>query len=66
VFGLCSAVLLCNAPATEREVNTFRTAFDFTAALRFWLKLAFRSRLNVALGFEFNVALRLAAGFGLP
>jgi hypothetical protein len=57
---------LRNAPATEREFNAFRTAFDLTFAIRFWLKLAFRSRLNVAPRFAFNAAARLAARLGLP
>src|SRR6267378_444676 len=64
VFGLCSAVLLRNAPATAREFNAFRTALDLTLALR--LKLAFRPGLSVALRFALNVAARPAARFGCP
>jgi hypothetical protein len=61
---LWSAVLLRNAPATEREFNEFRTAFDLIAA-PLWLKAAFRG-LNVALRFAFNAAPRLTARFVLP
>jgi hypothetical protein len=56
--GLRSAVLLCNAPATEREFNTFRTARDLTFALRF--------PLTAALRLAFNPAPRPAAGFEPP
>jgi len=31
-FGLRSAVRLCNAPATAREFNALRTAFDRAVA----------------------------------
>jgi hypothetical protein len=55
---------LCNAPATAREFNVFRTAFDLTAALGFWLRAA--RFLKVALRFEFSAAARLAARPGLP
>jgi hypothetical protein len=65
-LALRSAARLCSAPATARELNAFRTAFDLAAATRFWLAAALRLRLKLALRFEFNGAARLAARPGLP
>jgi hypothetical protein len=58
---------LCNAPATAREFNAFRTAFDLAVAFRFWLRTAVvRFLLTAALRLELNAAARLAARPGLP
>ena len=60
------AVLLRNAPAIAFEFIAFCTAADFAVALRFWLRVAVRSRPSLAVRFAFNAALRLAARYGLP
>jgi len=48
-----------------REFNALCTAADLAVALRFWPKVAFRSRPTAAARFAFNAA-RLAARFEWP
>src|SRR5450756_1067090 len=60
VTGLLNALLLLNAPATERDFNVLRTALDLTFAFSFALDVAFSFALDVAFSFfALRVAFRL-------
>src|SRR5450759_2079001 len=60
VTGLLNALLLLNAPATERDFNVLRTALDLTFAFSFALDVAFSFALEVAFSFfALRVAFRL-------
>src|SRR5665811_2339836 len=56
VTGLLNALLLLNAPATERDFNVLRTALDLTFAFSFALDVAFSFALDVAFSFALDVA----------
>jgi hypothetical protein len=57
VLELLNALVLRNAPATERELNVFCTALDLTFALRVALGVMFRDALLVAVRLELVSAL---------
>jgi len=62
VLGLCSAVLLCKAPANARELNTCCTARVLSAAF-LWLTAAFRGLSAAPPRVTFTAAARLTARF---
>src|SRR5450756_1496464 len=62
VFRSRNALLLLNAPATERDFNVLRTALDLTFAFSFALGVAFSFALDVAFSF---FTLRVAFSFAL-
>src|ERR1039458_3480416 len=65
VLGLLNALLLRNAPATEREFSVLRTSLDFTALFSFVLNVAFRFAFCLAFRPEFVRALVLTDLLGV-